>query len=212
MRHERFPEEEFARLKKMLLVYEWGQKILMTKLEIIRESFENFDEYNPIEHIHARMKAPESIAAKLKKLGFAVTAENAMRQLYDVAGIRVICPFARDIFRLAEILNSLPEMKVIKVKDYIAHPKPSGYRSYHMIMEVPVYYYGETENVPVEVQIRTQAMNFWATLEHMARYKYHESIPDHLSDELSLCAEKIAELDNRMFLIHDIITLINKEN
>ena len=208
---DRFPEEEFARLKKMLLVYEWGMKIMLTKLQIIYEDFKNFSEYNPIEHIHSRIKAPESIAKKLDRLHYEVTADNAAKCLYDIAGIRIICPFARDIFRLVEILKSLPETKVIKEKDYVANPKPSGYRSYHMIMEIPVFFSGESQNIPVEVQIRTQAMNFWATLEHMARYKYSEGIPSHLGDELVVCAEKIAELDNRMFLIHDIVSLINRD-
>ena len=208
---DRFPEEEFAQLKKMLLVYEWGLNVLLTKLQIIYEDFKNFSEYNPIEHITSRIKAPESIAKKLARLNFDVTAANAVKCLYDIAGIRIICPFARDIFRLVDILKSLPETSVIKEKDYVANPKPSGYRSYHIIMEIPVFFSGKTEKIPVEVQIRTHAMNCWATLDHMARYKYQEGIPRHLGDELVACADKIAELDHRMFMIHDIVSLINRD-
>jgi putative GTP pyrophosphokinase len=106
----------------------------------------------------------------------------------------------------------MPDAKVLKEKDYVGNPKPSGYRSYHLIMEIPVYYSGKTEAIPIEFQIRTNAMDFWATLEHKVRYKYKEHIPGHLCDELVLCADKIAELDDRMFLIHDIISLINQDS
>jgi putative GTP pyrophosphokinase len=129
-----------------------------------------------------------------------------------MAGIRIICSYAKDIYSLVDILKSLPDTKILSEKDYISNPKPSGYRSFHIIMEIPVYYSGKTEEIPVEVQIRTAAMDFWATLEHKVRYKYNEHIPQHLSDELSICADKIAELDDRMFLIHDIISLINQDS
>jgi putative GTP pyrophosphokinase len=111
---------------------------------------------------------------------------------------------------LADILKSIPDTNVLTEKDYVSYPKQSGYRSFHVIMETPVFNSGKTEVIPVEVQLRTTAMDFWATLEHKVRYKYNEHIPKHLSDELSICAEKIAELDNRMYLIHDIISLINQ--
>ena len=209
---EIFSNEEYEKLKNILIAYEWGQKSLMTKLDIISEDFENFYHNNPIEHLKMRMKSPESIAKKLKKLNLDITAESAKKNLFDMAGIRIICSYAKDIYSLVDILKSLPDIKVLTEKDYISNPKQSGYRSFHIIVEVPVYYSGKVENIPVEVQIRTAAMDFWATLEHKVRYKYNEQIPQHLSAELSVCAEKIAELDNRMFLIHDIISLINEDN
>jgi len=208
----RFSEEEFAKLKKLLLIYEWGQRALLTKLNIMHEDFENFQDSNPIEHIRGRIKSPESIAEKLHKLKVDVTVENAKKHLKDIAGIRIICPFAKDIYYLVDLLRVMPDVNILDEKDYVNKPKPSGYRSYHVIMEIPVFYSGKTEHVVVEVQIRTEAMNFWATLEHKARYKYKEHIPQHLSDELSISADKIAELDNRMFLIHEIISLINQDN
>ena len=207
----RFSEEEFAKLKKLLIVYEWGHRSLLTMLNIMNEDFNNFQENNPIENIRVRMKAPESIAEKLHNMKVDVTAENAKRYLKDIAGVRIICAFAKDIFYLIELLRSMPGINIIEERDYIKTPKPSGYRSYHLIVEMPVFYSGKTEHVLVEVQIRTEAMNFWSTLEHKARYKYQEHIPQHLCDELVECADKIADLDNRMYLIHEIITLINQD-
>ena len=208
----RFPANEFTKLKKIMLIYEWGHKILLTKINIILEDFKNFQTNNPIENITNRIKAPESIAQKLYDLNHELTAENAREHIKDIAGIRIICTYARDIYMLADILRSMPETKVLSEKDYVSTPKPSGYRGYHFIMEIPVFYSGNVDNVPVEVQIRTAAMDFWATLEHKVKYKYKEHIPKHLSNELVVCAEKIAELDDRMFMIQDAISLLNQHN
>jgi len=208
----RFREEEFAELKNLLVIYGWGQSTLLTKLHIMSEDFRTFQDNNPIEYIKGRIKSPESIAQKLHKMGVEITANNARTYLKDIAGIRIICPFAKDIYYLSGLLRSMPDVNILDEKDYVSSPKPSGYRSYHMIMEVPVFHSGQTEYVTVEVQIRTEAMNFWSTLEHKARYKYQEHVPQHLCDELVICADKIAELDHRMFLIHEIISLINQDN
>ena len=208
----RFPANEFEKLKKTMLIYEWGHNILLTKLRIILEDFRNFQSDNPIENITSRIKAPESIAQKLYDLNFELTAESARKHIKDIAGIRVICTYARDIYTLAEILRSMPETKVLSEKDYVSTPKPSGYRGYHFVMEIPVFHTGNIDNIPVEVQLRTAAMDFWATLEHKVKYKYKEHIPRHLSNELVVCAEKIAELDDRMFMIQDAISLLNQHN
>jgi len=206
----RFSDEEFEKLKKLLAIYEWGHRTLLTKLNILHEDFSNFQENNPIEHIRGRVKSPTSIAKKLHKMDVDITADNAKKYLKDIAGIRIICPFAKDIYYLIDVLRTIPDITILKEKDYVSRPKPSGYRSYHVIVDVPVFYSGKTEHITVEIQIRTEAMNFWSTLEHKARYKYQEHIPQHLCDELVICAEKIAELDDRMFLIHEIISLINE--
>ena len=207
-----FSNKEFKRLKDLLLVYEWGHRTLLTRLHIIHEDLRIFQKNNPIESIKGRIKSPESIAQKLHRLNEEITADNAKKCLHDIAGIRITCPFAKDIYFLADLIRSMPDVNILKEKDYVSSPKPSGYRSYHVIIETPVFYSGKTEFIPVEIQIRTEAMNFWSTLEHKARYKYKEHIPQHLSDELVVCADKIAELDHRMFLIHEIITLINQES
>jgi len=206
-----FNDDEFAKIKDVLLVYEWGQKALLTKMEIIFDALKHFQNNNPVEHVKSRIKSPESIAKKLHNLNMEITAENARKILTDIAGIRIICSYAKDIYYLVDVLKSIPETQVLTEKDYVSQPKKSGYRSFHIIMEIPVFYSGKTEAIPVEIQLRTAAMDFWATLEHKVRYKYKEHIPKHLSDELCICAEKIADLDNRMFLIHDIISLINQE-
>jgi len=206
----RFPDEEFYKLKDAMLIYEWGHKILLTKLNIIYEDFRNFQNNNPIENIRSRIKAPESIAQKLWDEKHELTAENAKKYVRDIAGVRIICTFAKDIYTLAEILRSMPEAKVLSEKDYVSNPKVSGYRGFHFSIEIPVYHSGTVEHIPVEVQLRTAAMDFWATLEHKVKYKYKEHIPKNLSDELVICADKIAELDDRMFTIHNIISLLNQ--
>jgi len=195
-----------------MLIYGWGHNILLTKLNIISEDFKNFQSNNPIEYITSRLKSPESIAQKLHDFGEELTAESAREHIKDIAGIRITCTYARDIYTLAGIIRAMPEMTVLSEKDYVSNPKPSGYRGYHIIMEIPVFYSGNVEKVPVEIQLRTAAMDFWATLEHRVKYKYNEHIPKHLSDELVVCAEKIAELDDRMFMIHDAISLLNQHN
>ena len=143
-------------------------------------------------------------------MGVDVTVENAKKHLRDIAGARIITSFAKDVTFLVELLRLMPDVNIFEEKDYINSPKSSGYRSYHMIMEVPVFHSGVMEYIPVEIQLRTSAMNFWATLEHKARYKYREHVPEHLGNELVVIADKIAELDQRMFLIHEIISLINE--
>jgi len=208
----RFSANEFEKLKKTMLIYEWGHNILLTKLYIILEDFKHFQSNNPIENITSRIKEPESIAQKLFDLDIELNVDNARKYVKDIAGIRIICTYARDIYSLAEILRSMPETKVLSEKDYVSNPKPSGYRGYHFVMEIPVFYTGNIDYVPVEVQVRTAAMDFWATLEHKVKYKYKEHIPKHLSNELVVCAEKIAELDDRMFMIQDAISLLNQHN
>jgi putative GTP pyrophosphokinase len=207
----RFSEVEFNRLKNVLLLHEWGQQIFMTKLNILNQDLQVFQNISPVEHIKSRIKTPEAIAEKLHRLSLDVTADSAKEHLTDILGFRIICPFAKDIYTLVDILSSVPDWKVSMQKDYISNPKPSGYRSYHLIIDLPIYYSGKTEIIPIEVQIRTAAMDFWSTMEHQVRYKYRERIPQHLSDELIICAEKIAELDGRMLLIQEIISLLNED-
>ena len=207
-----FSEEEFVKLKKLLLSYEWAHRTMMTKLSVINDAFKRDNPISPISSISGRIKTPLSIAGKLCKDGLELTAENAKIHLNDIAGIRIICPYAKDIYFLADLIRDIPDGEVINEKDFVTSPKPSGYRSYHIIMKMAIYHSGRTEALPIEIQIRTEAMNFWATLEHQAKYKYKNEVPEHLSDELVICADKIAELDHRMFLIHEIISLINNDS
>ena len=207
---QQFSELEQNKLKDMLLVYEWGQKMMLTKMQILFDSLAYFQNNSPIEHIKHRIKGVSNIAEKLCRLNLELSAENAVKHLQDIAGIRIICSYAKDIFYLVDMIKSIPGTKLLAEKDYISKPKESGYRSFHLILEIEVFYSGMTERLPIEVQLRTAAMDFWASLEHKVRYKYKDHIPKQLNDELVSCADKIAELDDRMYLIHDIINLINQ--
>ena len=201
-----FSSGEFTRLKNLLVLYDCALKSISTRMDILLEDFKHIQQNNPIEHIKSRLKSPESIAEKLHRLGLEVTAENARYCLYDIAGIRVICAYTTDIPLLANIFKRQPDLTVLIEKDYITIPKASGYRSYHIIFDVPIILSQETLRMPVEVQIRTQAMDFWASLEHKVRYKFKGNayVPKHISDELRICADKIAELDTRMHQINEI--------
>ena len=207
----RFPDEEFAKLKKTLITYQWGLQTLLTKVNIIFEDYEFFSENNPIENIRTRIKDPESIAEKLYRWGHALTNENAKLHIKDIAGIRITCTYSRDIAELVSILRKMPNVTVLEEKDYVSNPKPSGYRGYHLYTETPVFFSGSVESIPVELQIRTSAMDFWATLEHKAKYKHKTHIPEHLSDELIQCANTIAEVDERMFTLHNVIKRLKVE-
>jgi len=199
-----FPPEEFLKLKDHLIVYQCALKNISMRIDILLEDFAHFQAYNPIEHVKTRLKTPESIANKLHRQSLDLTADSARKHLTDIAGVRCICSYAKDIFYITEVLKRQPDMKVRSEKDYVTNPKPSGYRSYHLILDVPIYLTDKMESLPVEVQIRTQAMDFWASLEHKVKYKYKDQMPEHLSRDLIDCAEKIAELDDRMYLIQEL--------
>lgn len=201
----RFSEAEFNKLKQMLVPYSCALKNIETRVNIFLEDFRNLQDFNPIEHVKSRLKTSESIAAKLQRRGFTITAESAAKNLYDIAGIRCICSFSKDIALIADIFRRQEDIKVLYERDYVTQPKFTGYRSYHLVVEVPVYLACETQYVPVEVQIRTQAMDFWASLEHKARYKYKTGVPEEISAELVACAEEISDLDARMYRIHEVM-------
>lgn len=206
-----FPSEEFIKLKKDLVLYKCALNNMEMRVGTILEEFTHLQIYNPIEHIKSRIKSPESIAEKLHRRGFALTAENARIQLTDIAGIRCICSYARDIATLADVFTRQPDIKILNQRDYVEKPKKSGYRSYHLIIEVPIYLTNTTVHLPVEVQIRTQAMDFWASLEHKVRYKFNDDMPEAITRNLLECAEKIAELDKQMFQIQDVANLTRQK-
>jgi len=199
-----FSTEEFAKLKEKLTIYRCALKNMEARVDIMLEDFMHLQPYNPIEHVKSRLKSPERIAEKLQRRGFPITTEAAQRELTDIAGIRCICSYAKDIYQVADVFRRQQDIKILKERDYITTPKDTGYRSYHLIIEVPVYLTATTEYLPVEVQVRTQAMDFWASLEHKVRYRYSNQIPENLSRDLVRCAEQIAELDNTMYLIQEI--------
>ncbi len=190
------------------LLYNSALKQIQTKIEILNEEFQEVHRYNPIEHVKSRVKAPESIVKKLKRNGYESTIENMVRYVNDIAGIRIICSFTSDIYRIAEMISNQKDIQVLTVKDYIMNPKQSGYRSYHMIVSLPVYLSDRIVHVKVEIQIRTVAMDFWASLEHKIQYKFEGKAPQHINSELFECASMVANLDEKMLQLNDEILAV----
>ena len=194
---------------EVILIYKSALKQISTKLEILNDEFQHVHRYNPIEHIKSRIKSSESIVKKLRRNSLESTIENMVEYVNDIAGIRVICSFSSDIYRIAEMISNQNDIKVLAIKDYIKTPKPSGYRSYHMLITVPVYLSDRIVNAKVEVQIRTVAMDFWASLEHKINYKFEGDVPQNIKDELVECAQMITAADNRMLRLNEEIQNMN---
>ena len=178
--------------------YNAAIKEVDTKIEILSEDFAVRHDYNPIHHIEKRLKSPQGIEDKLRRLQCDVSIPSARENILDIVGIRVVCNFVEDVYEVAHMLTSQNDIRVNTCKDYIANPKPNGYRSLHLSLMVPVFLLDGCLEVPVEVQIRTVAMDFWASLEHQLRYKKDKEIPARIDIELKACAEVSATLDKRM--------------
>lgn len=191
--------------KEVTLIYNSALKEIGTKLEILNDEFQHVHRYNPIEHIKSRLKTPESIVKKLKKNGYESTIANMVKYINDIAGIRVICSFTSDIYRIAEMIAKQDDIKVISIKDYIENPKASGYKSYHMLVTVPIFLSDRIVDSKVEIQIRTVAMDFWASLEHKIHYKFEGNAPQAIKEELIECAKMVSELDAKMLSLNERI-------
>ena len=198
--------------KEVMLIYNSALKQISTKLEILNDEFQHVHRYNPIEHIKSRVKTSESIVKKLEKHGYESTIQNMVEHVNDIAGIRVICSFTSDIYRIAEMISNQSDIKVISVKDYFVNPKPSGYKSYHMLVTVPVYLSDRIVDTKVEIQIRTVAMDFWASLEHKINYKFEGNAPAYIKNELIECSKMASELDRRMLSLNEEIQMIHQRN
>lgn len=192
-----------------LLLYDSALKEVGTKLDILSNEFKLTHQYNPIEHITSRIKSPKSIAKKMHHKGLDVTTENIVKYLNDVAGIRIICSFTSDIYRIASLLAKQSDVKVLKIKDYIMCPKSNGYMSYHMIVSVPIFLSNNVIDTKVEIQIRTIAMDFWASLEHKIYYKYEGNAPEHIRTQLRECADIVSYLDQKMLSINEEVQSYN---
>ena len=190
--------ESAMQMQQMMLLYESGIREIKTKLDILSDESRISGKPSPIDSIKSRIKSPRSIISKLKRRGFPITLQSMIDNLNDIGGIRVICPFIEDIYTVADMLMRQDDLTLIEKKDYIANPKPNGYRSLHLILEVPIFLAERTQPVRIELQIRTMAMDFWASLEHQLRYKSDVEIPEHVSDDLEKCADVIAETDQEM--------------
>ena len=202
--------DDMSSWEEVNLLYNSALKQIMTKIEILNEEFQEVHRYNPIEHTKGRLKTPESIVKKLKRNGYESTIENMVRYINDIAGVRIICSFTSDIYKIAEMISNQKDIRVLTVKDYIMNPKNSGYRSYHMIVSLPVYLSDRIVNVKVEIQIRTVAMDFWASLEHKIQYKFEGKAPAHINSELFECARMVANLDARMLSLNEEILAISE--
>lgn len=191
--------DEFERF---LMEYRFGMQEVETKLGILRDEFQLVHDYNPIEHVSSRVKSPDSLVEKVQRKGIDADFASIREQVTDIAGVRVTCSFVSDAYRLFDLLTAQDDIRVLTVKDYIAQPKENGYKSLHAIVAVPVFLSTGRVEVPVEVQFRTIAMDFWASLEHKIYYKYDTNVPGELLDSLKDAADTAAELDERMERLH----------
>lgn len=192
-------------LKFFTLKYSAAMNETVTKLKILNEDFETRYKRSPIENIENRIKTPESLIKKMIRNDVAFNFEDLQNNIYDIAGVRVICSFVSDVYTIVKMIEDNDEFTIVRKKDYIQNPKPSGYRSLHLIVKVPVYLTTGKEDVYVEIQIRTMAMDFWASLEHKIKYKYDGTIPQEVLDELVECADSIAESDEKMMKLGQMV-------
>lgn len=197
--------EDVDSWKTIMFLYNAALKEVGTKLEILNDEFHHVHQYNPIEHIKTRIKTPESIVKKLKKYGYETSIENMVKYVNDIAGVRIICSFTSDIYRLAGMIGNQSDLKVLSIKDYIKNPKESGYKSYHMLVSVPIFLSDSVVDAKVEIQIRTVAMDFWASLEHKIYYKFEGHAPEHIGQELIECAKMVSELDDKMLSLNEAV-------
>ena len=202
-------QREMARFR---MVYEFGIEEMLTKIRILRSEFRQTHDHNPIEHVTSRLKSMDSILDKTMRYGCSSDLATVRERVRDIAGIRITCSFESDAYWVADMLTQQPDVEVVQRKDYIAAPKPNGYRSLHLIVRIPVFLSDHTEHVFVEVQIRTIAMDFWASVEHKLSYKYRDALPPHLREELLDAAASAAELDARMGRLRDEVRDLGHED
>ncbi|MBP2328083.1 putative GTP pyrophosphokinase [Kibdelosporangium banguiense] len=188
-----------------MLDYKFAIDEITTKINILREDFNHAHEYNPIEHINSRLKSPESVLEKLRRKNYPMSLTGIRENVLDIAGVRVICSFISDIGKIRDMLAGQEDITVLKERDYITNRKPNGYQSLHLIVSIPVFRSSHTVRIPVEIQIRTIAMDFWASLEHKIYYKYQGEVPPSLLSELTQAAEAATRLDEKMESLHRLV-------
>ena len=204
-------ERDFHNFEIYMMMYKSAIKEVTTKLEILSDNLSVQEGRNPIEMIKSRVKKPKSIVEKLQRKGYDMSIDSVLNKLNDVAGVRVICSFIKDIYDVADMLCSQDDITVLDVKDYIKNPKPNGYRSYHLIIEIPVFFADKKRPMRVEVQFRTIAMDFWASLEHQMKYKKDLKDNEKIIEELKSCADIIASTDEKMEKINIAISKIQNK-
>lgn len=213
-RSELFDTKELMEIRKEItrfaMAYKFALEEISTKVNILKEEFRLVHEYNPIEHVITRVKSVDSIISKVEKKGLPLSLDIIKEHIRDIAGIRIICSFVSDIYRISEMIQKQSDIQVVEVKDYINNPKQNGYQSLHIVMKIPVYMSDRKEDVFVEMQIRTIAMEFWASLEHKIYYKYNKRVPKRLMDELLEAALTASELDRKMERINKEINILKE--
>lgn len=198
-------------LIRFMMSYKFALDEINTKIDILKQEFQYINDYNPIEHVKSRLKSPNSILRKAYKKGYDLSLTSIKENIRDIAGVRITCSFISDIYLISEMLRKQKDITIIESKDYIQNPKPNGYRSLHLIIQIPVFMSEREDRVFVEIQIRTIAMDFWASLEHKIYYKYDGDIPKELKDELTGAAFSACQLDKKMEAIHKEVNQIKKQ-
>ena len=196
-------EEKTNTFEKIMIIYEMAIEELKTKINILQKEFKVFYNYDLIDHVNSRIKKPESIINKMKKKGNELTYKEMIQNINDIAGVRIVCQLKDDIFKIRNLVEKIPGINIEKEKDYVNHPKESGYYSYHMIVKVPVTLSKQIIYVKVEIQIRTMAMDFWASLEHKMKYKTDKQINKKDSKELVNYAKIVNKMDNKIMLMNN---------
>ena len=199
--------QKINNFQSVMMMYNCAIKEVRTKFEVLNDELSVSSNRNPIQMIKSRIKSPFSIMEKLERRNFEMSMDSILTNLNDVAGVRIICSFINDIYDIAQMFSSQDDITVLEIKDYIKSPKQNGYRSYHMIVEVPVFFTDCKKNLKVEVQLRTIAMDFWASLEHSMKYKKDVKDADNIMQELKECAESIAKTDIQMQEINEKINI-----
>lgn len=194
-----------------MLKYKFALNMLETEIKFLIEEFQFNNKYNPVEHIKSRIKTKESAIKKLKNKNYEITLENLKEHVHDMVGIRIVCSFLSDVYNIVNIIERSKNIIIKEKKDYIATPKDTGYISYHLIVDVPIYLNGKEEFVEAEIQIRTIAMDFWASLDHKIQYKFEKEIPDEIRQELYNCSLTIKALDNKMYALNEIVNRYKKD-
>lgn len=197
-------------VSELMLKYNFALQLLETQFNILIKEFEFKNKYNPVEHMKSRLKTEKSIIDKLNKKGYEVTTKNMILHVHDIIGIRIVCSFLDDVYDIVDIIKSSTQFKIKEEKDYIKNPKSTGYMSYHLIILVPIYLNETVEHVEAEIQIRTSAMDFWASIDHKVQYKFPSEIPEEVKKEMYNCSLDIRKLDEKMQQLNEFVNKYNE--
>lgn len=197
-------------VSELMLKYNFALQLLETQFNILIKEFEFKNKYNPVEHMKSRLKTEKSIIDKLNKKGYEVTTKNMILHVHDIIGIRIVCSFLDDVYDIVDIIKSSTQFKIKEEKDYIKNPKSTGYMSYHLIILVPIYLNETVEHVKAEIQIRTSAMDFWASIDHKVQYKFPSEIPEEVKKEMYNCSLDIRKLDEKMQQLNEFVNKYNE--